>query len=463
MSRLDDIYDQMDAHADALVKHSKKLRPLIDEARAISSSGGGGGDVTIIVRTADELAAALLAGGAIIAQAGTYVGNFVIGKPTALTLTGATLQPLDAIEPVLTVRANDVLVTGGVILNGAPDRDTVIVGDFFATDAAAQPRNVTFDDVTVQAGAQGGHRGFALHGAVITVRDCTVTGFWEVGRDSQAIWIQNGPGPYTIVENYLEASGENIMVGGDTIHIPDCVPADILIDGNTCAKPEAWKTQTPKPTVKNNIELKIGRRVTITNNVCDGNWDAGQDGTPIVLTVRNQTGDTPWAIVDDVVLEGNITRRCPTGYAVSVLGMDDTYPSQQTRTLTIDHNLFTDSPNGIRIGNGVADDLRIFNNTLPAVTNNFLQFYDSRKSVVRSPFTFRDNVTKQGAYGISGDGTSPGTPTLEKFCVATDFNGNYLERHPERQIPLPGENSWFDVLPIDPTTFKVTDGSGKGY
>jgi hypothetical protein len=462
MTRLDDIYDEMDAHIDALVKHSKKLRPLVDEARTLSSEGGGGGDATI-VSDAEELAEALLAGGAITAAAGTYVGNFVVSAPTHLTLLGTTLQPLDALEPVLTVRSDDVYVLGGTVENGAPDRDTIIVGDFDATEADAQPRNVTFEDVTVQAGPQGGHRAFALHGAAITVRECRVYGFWEVGRDAQAVWMHNGPGPYTITDNYLEASGENILVGGDTIHIADCVPSDILIDGNVCAKPKEWKSLTPSPSIKNNIELKIGRRVLITNNICDGNWDAGQDGTPIVITVRNQNGDTPWAIVDEVTITGNTTKRCPKGFAISVLGMDDVHPSQQTQTLSIDHNLFTDSPNGVKIGNGVARQLTMLNNTLPAVASNFLTFYDSRKSVVKSPFAFRDNVTKQGAYGISGDGTAPGTPALDKFCTNVDFNGNYLERHPARQIPVPGENTWFDELPIDPVTFKVTDGSGKGY
>jgi hypothetical protein len=30
---------------------------------------------------------------------------------------------------------------------------------------------------------------------------------------------------------------------------------------------------------------------------------------------------------------------------------------------------------------------------------------------------------------------------------------------------VPGENTWFNdgELPLDPVTFKVTDGSGKGY
>jgi hypothetical protein len=471
MSRLDQIYTEMEKHADAVVKHGKKIKPLIDEARAISGEGGGGGEgggepgEETTVTTSDELTAALASGGTITAAPGTYAGNFVVGKPTHLTLTGATLRPSDQFEPTLAVRANDVQIIGGTIENGAPDRDAVIVGEFECTDADEQPHRVEFVNVTVQAGADGGHRAIVLHGADITVRECNVLNFWEANRDSQAVWIHNGPGPYTIIGNYLEASGEIILTGGASIKIPDCIPSDILIDGNTCFKPDAWKTQTPKPTVKNSIELKVGRRVVISNNVCDGNWDAGQDGTPIVITVRNQDGDNPWAIVDDVTITGNTTRRCPKGFGVSVLGSDDEHPSQQTQTLTVDHNLFEDSPNGIRILNGVATALQVFNNTIPKVKNNFLQFSDGRKPPVKSPFTFRDNVTPQGAYGISGDNTTPGTPTLDKYCAPVDFNGNYLEHHPAREIPVPGENTWFNEgeLPLDPNTYKVTDGSGKGY
>src|SRR5262245_34354727 len=158
------------------------------------------------ITTAADFAQALARGGPITVEPGTYVGNFVIGQPTALTLDGAILMPQDPLSPTLLVTANDVTVTLGTIWSGAPDRDTVIVGDFNATSADQQPHRVTFDRVRVQAGT-GGHRAFALHGADLTVRNCTVLGFWEKGRDSQAIWIHNGPGPYTIENNYLEASG----------------------------------------------------------------------------------------------------------------------------------------------------------------------------------------------------------------------------------------------------------------
>ena len=35
-----------------------------------------------------------------------------------------------------------------------------------------------------------------------------------VGQDTQAIAGWNGPGPFTIDNNYLEGAGENVMFGG---------------------------------------------------------------------------------------------------------------------------------------------------------------------------------------------------------------------------------------------------------
>src|SRR3954467_8747099 len=81
------------------------------------------------VGTAAELTAALKTGGRIELAAGTYAGNFVVTAAT--TLNGpvdAVLAPENPPSPTLTVQANDVQVTGLTIRNGAPDRETVVVG-----------------------------------------------------------------------------------------------------------------------------------------------------------------------------------------------------------------------------------------------------------------------------------------------------------------------------------------------
>jgi hypothetical protein len=66
-----------------------------------------------------------------------------------------------------------------------------------------------------------------------------------VGFDSQAICGVNGPGPFKIVNNYLEGSGENVMFGGADPAIRDLVPSDIEFRGNYCFKPLSWKIGHP--------------------------------------------------------------------------------------------------------------------------------------------------------------------------------------------------------------------------
>src|SRR3989442_422817 len=90
-----------------------------------------------------------------------------------------------------------------------------------------------------------------------------------VGQDSQAIAGWNGPGPYAITNNYLEGAGENVIFGGADPTIPNLVPGDITIAGNAIAKRPAWRSENW--TVKNLLELKNARRVSIHDNTVDYN------------------------------------------------------------------------------------------------------------------------------------------------------------------------------------------------
>ena len=416
-----------------------------------------------VIATSDALTSALLHGGTYRLTPGLYTGNFVVGAP--LTLTGgrdAVLVPGDLFTPPLTVLASDVTLSGFTVKNGAPDRDTVVVGRFQATRAEDQPSRVTLDGLHVAAGASGGHRGIALHGSDLTVRNCRVTNFWEERRQSQGIWAHNGPGPYTIEHNYVEASGIGILTGGDSIRIPGCVPTDVIIRGNHCFKPEAWKAN-PEINAVCGIELKNCRKGLIENNLVDGNWKSAQDGWPFVLTARNQYGDTPWVIVDDVIVRGNVTKRCPEGYAVNILGRDTKHPSAQTQRILIEHNLFIDSPQGFLIQNGVAADLTIRRNTLPGIRGNFLAFADSQTPPrVVTPLTFVDNVLRHGEYGLNA-----GSHAFPAIVTWVAFRGNVIERDPRRMArDIPPGQTWVEpgqlATLLDPVTLKLTSGTA-GY
>lgn len=428
------------------------------------------------ITTSAQLTAACTSGGAFTLAPATFTVNCVAAKP--LTLTGpreAVLVPADPLSPVLavpTAAASGSRFSGFTIRNGAADRTVAVVGLSSATSADAQPSHVTLTDLAFEAGPNGGHRAIELHGADLIATFNRITNFWEKGRDSQGIYALNGPGPYTIDDNYIEASGEGILVGGDSIKIPNLVPANISIRRNHVVKLDAWRKGSGLPgdgaVVKNQVEIKASEHVTIEGNLLENVYGAqGQDGTPIVLTVRDQKGDNPWVVVDDVTVRGNTVKRC-TGFAVSILGSDNNFPTRQTQTVTIEGNDFEDCPSGMRIIAGVARLLTVRRNSFLGITGNFLSYDDWRgAAAVKTPLVWTENVIRSGAYGITAATTGPGIATLNLWSPGATFTGNVIEatsltQLPPRTIAYPPGNT---VVPpgglealLDPVTHRLRSG-----
>ena len=177
------------------------------------------------------------------------------------------------------------------------------------------------------------------------IRNSYFADFKGDGFDTQAIAGWNGPGPYDIINNYLEGAGENIIFGGAPPKIKGVVPSDITIKRNHFYKPLEWcqfsnKWDGSKWTVKNFLELKMARRVTIEGNVFENNWHQAQAGFAIVFTVRTEQ-IANWAVVEDVNFVRNIIRH--SGGGVNILGMDGTWNNMGiARRILIKDNIFED-------------------------------------------------------------------------------------------------------------------------
>src|SRR4029079_254562 len=185
------------------------------------------------------------------------------------------------------------------------------------TSADALPHDLIVDRSYLHGDPQkGSRRGLALHASRAAVVDSYFADFKEAGADSQAIGGWNGPGPYTIQNNYLEAAGENVMFGGAHPSSPNLVPSDIAIRQNYMSKQLAWRSQSW--VVKNLLELKNAQRVVIDSNLLENNWEAAQPGFAVVFTPRNQDGPAPWAVVQDVQFTNNVFRHVAAG--LDVLG-----------------------------------------------------------------------------------------------------------------------------------------------
>jgi len=261
-------------------------------------------------------------GDTILLEAGAaFTGNFVLrAKEGDGTITIAS-RALDALpegvrvgaaeskfmpklvtpngEPVLRTeeRAHDYRVVGVefTVTPGLYTLDLISLGSPTTKDVDALAYNLDFDRVYVHGDPnRGGKRGIALNSRSTTIRNSCFTDFASDFQDAQDIAGWNGPGPFVILNNRLEASGMSVMFGGAAPAIEYMVPADIVFYNNYVTRPMDW---LGKWRVKNMFELKNARNVDVQYNVFENNWVSGQSGFGILFTVRTcEAGDYFWAV-----------------------------------------------------------------------------------------------------------------------------------------------------------------------
>ncbi|MGE3275490.1 MAG: carbohydrate-binding protein [Vicinamibacterales bacterium] len=408
---------------------------------------GAPAPATAYVPAGADLQAAIDAaapGDTLLLEAGaTFVGNFVLpvkageayvtirsAAPDAL-LPGAGTRITPAAVPLLaklrSPNSSPALATAprahhyrllflelqanaagaGTILalgSGGADQDTL---DVVPHDLVVDRVYIHGDPVT------GQKRGIGLNSASTTVLNSHVSEIKAVGQDSQAIGGWNGPGPYLISNNYLEAAGENVMFGGADPAIPQLVPSDITFTRNHLAKPLAWRSEAWS--VKNLFELKSAQRVVVDGNLLENHWQAAQAGYAVLLKSVNQGGTAPWSVVRDVTFTNNVVRHVSS--AINILGRDPAYPAIEASNIIVRNNLFEDV-SGARYG-GVGRFLLINGGRDITVDHNTV-LNDGSTTIFADAnpvtgFTLTNNVMPDNAYGIKGSGTAVGTGTITAY------------------------------------------------
>jgi hypothetical protein len=128
-------------------------------------------------------------------------------------------------------------------------------------------------------------------------------------------------GTWKIVNNFIEASGENIMFGGSARGT--ATPEDIEIRLNHLYKVPSWNPNSPDYVspypgfkgyiAKNLFELKNAGRVLFEGNRLEYSWGGySQDGFAVVLTPRGT-----WASVDDVTIRQNYISHVGNGFQLA--------------------------------------------------------------------------------------------------------------------------------------------------
>ncbi|MCH9646699.1 MAG: carbohydrate-binding protein [Deltaproteobacteria bacterium] len=130
--------------------------------------------------------------------------------------------------------------------------------------------------------------------------------------DSQVAYSVNGRGAHVYLNSYLEASTENILYGGADVDVKGHTPTNVEIRRCHFTKNEDWKPAFPQQaapySLKNLLELKIGRRIYVEGSVFGPFWYGGRDsgqGNAFNFGSLPERA-SPWTSVEDFVLENSL-------------------------------------------------------------------------------------------------------------------------------------------------------------
>jgi hypothetical protein len=275
--------------------------------------------------------------------------------------------------------------------------------------------------------AHGVHLGGSQYVAVVDsyINDIHCVAISGACVDAQAIagGVSGLPmGPYQIVDNFLEASGENVMFGGGAA---SSSPADIEIRRNHFFKPITWKKGSPgyvggtngNPfVVKNLLELKNAQRVLVDSNIMEYTWGGfSQFGQAILLTPRNQslngTNVCPMCQVTDVTVRYTKISHVAGGFQIAngISGSGGKPLAGQRYSI---HDLVVDDIDGPKYGGtglfaqisnapgvSVIQDLQI-NHVTAFPVHTMLSVGNALSNPDMKNFVFNNNLITTGRYPV---------------------------------------------------------------
>jgi hypothetical protein len=378
------------------------------------------GNLFITIRTGGENDALPRPGQRVLPAHARLLAKLVSpnGEPALRTAAGAHHWRLQLLEfPPTPGSAGDIIRLG----DGGAAQNTL----------ASVPHDLMVDRCYIHGDpALGQKRGIALNSASTTIANSYIADIKAIGQDSQAIAGWNGPGPYTVDNNYLEGAGDNFMLGGSDPSIQGLVIQDVVFRRNHLAKPVRWKNERWQ--VKNLFELKNARRVLVEGNLMEYVWREAQSGYAILLTPRNQDGKAPWATVEDVTIRRNVVRHA--GGALTITGEDTNFPSEPARRVQVTDNLFYDVDARVWGGPGAfaligegPRDITIAHNTI-SQSGNIITAFGGTKDAPKpvTGFVFRDNLIRHNEFGVIGSDHGVGSSTLDAYFPDAVFVSNTI-------------------------------------
>jgi hypothetical protein len=182
-------------------------------------------------------------------------------------------------------------------------------------------------------------------------------------------------------------------------------------------------------TIKNLLEIKVGQRVLIENNVFENNWLDAQTGRALLFRAADQES-AAWSRTSDITVRHNVVRNSSGAVSIDAQGLVET-----TRRMLVEQNLFTDIGTAELSGTGSIFEIT---GAKPmqdiVITRNTAMFSRAENANRRAGLvldggrhvnlSFTDNVLELGAYGVKGSGASSGLASFERYSAPGRFTGN---------------------------------------
>jgi hypothetical protein len=281
------------------------------------------------------------------------------------------------------------------------------------------PHHLTLDRVYIHGDATRGQvRGIELNSASTEILNSHISEIKAMGLESQAIASWNGPGPYLIFNNHLEAAGQNVLIGARAPSIPSLVPSEVTLRRNLVTKQLAWRFQPWA--VDDLVELRNAEYVIVDGNVLENTWLSSQQGYAIVIRTAN-TADTPvWSSVYDVELTNNIVRNVSAGLYV---GRDATGTLSRVTEIAVRNNFFEKINRvgglGVFLNTLGVPDVSVDHNTV--VNDGYFGLLASTWPSER--LTFTNNVMVDRGSAILGAGAVAGLDSISRYFPRSEFFG----------------------------------------
>jgi hypothetical protein len=309
------------------------------------------------------------------------------------------------------------------------------------------PTNIILDRVIIRMDNSTDDvvRGVMLNARNSAVIDSSIYDIHHRGSDSQAVNFWNTPGNIEIRNCFLNATGENLMIGGGDPASDAMLPRDITISRCHLKKSLSWYELDPSWdgqfwSVKNILELKLGQYVLIEGCVLENCWEDAQNGMAFSFKITNQDGTAGlFAQTLDVTARKNIVDGANMGLIMNARDADNSpVADNHLRRVLVEQNLFTDinwnnwkGPEAqnrtdglwLQMGSGVASpntpavgvtDSAVRHNTVINNTNGsqVAIYFTPEVNAKHDNFKVEDNLYW---WIIRGDGTGEGVATFDFY------------------------------------------------